>query len=149
MGHTHQEIRVEAPPDHVFEFACMVDRRREWNSYQELFHVTAPMSVVGTSYEAVLDLAGQSTSYRGAVTEVEPARLIHVHEIADHGTMDWFYRFAPADGGTLFTLDVNYEKTGTFAGIVDIIYHGALERATRHIVENFATLARTKVAQPA
>ena len=144
-NHVHQQIRVDTPIEHAFEFACQVDRLREWNPYLEFFRVTAPLDRAGTTFEAIIDLLGQSTNCQATVVDAARPEMIHLHFGAEHGASDWWYRFEPADGGTIFTIDVEYEKEGLFAGLVDrFVYHDGLARAVRHMVENFAALAPTK-----
>lgn len=138
----HQQIRVETPIAHAFELACQADRQREWNPYMEYFHVVEPLDHVGSTFDVVLDLVGQSTSCRGTVLDVSPPQSTHFRLVAEHETSDWWYRFEAIDGATLFSIEVAYEKEGVFAGVVDrLVYHGGLERAVRHMTENFAALA--------
>ena len=149
MSHIHQEIQVDAPIEHVFEFACQVDRQREWNPYIDLFNVSGPINVVGTTFDSHLNLVGQCISSKGAVVEVEPQRLIHIRVIEHRGASEWFYRFEPSGAGTRCSLDIEYEKEGMFGGVIDrLLFHGALDRAARHMAENFAALAEQKVATP-
>jgi len=98
-----------------------------------------------------LKILGQQIKSRGTIADVEPLRLIHIHGQADKGgTSDWYYRFEPAGDGTLCSLGMDYEVPGVVAGVIDrLVYHRALERATRHMAENFAALAEMKVLQPA
>jgi hypothetical protein len=145
INRVHHQIRVDTSVQHAFEFACRVDRQREWNPYLELFRVSGPLSQVGTRFEAILDLVGQSTSYEGTVVEVTAPHLLGLHLEAAHGHVDWRFRFEPAGEGSLLTIEVEYEKQGLIAGVVDrLVYHNGLERAVRHITENFAALAPTR-----
>ena len=150
MGHIHQEVRVTAPVEHVFEVACQVERQAEWNPYMDLENVSGPIDKVGTTFDSTMKLLGQQLKSKGTIAEVEPLRLIHIHGDADNGgTSDWFYRFQPDGGGTLCSLDIDYEIPGVVAGVIDrLVYHGALDRATRHMAENFASVAEMKVPQP-
>ena len=145
VNRVHERVRVETPVEHAFEFACSVDRQREWNPYLELFRVSGPLSAVGTHFEAVFDLIGQSTSYEGTVAEATAPSLLHLHLSTEHNHADWQFRFEPVDGATMLMIDVDYEKEGLTAGIVDrFVYHAALERAIRHVAENFAAIAPTR-----
>jgi uncharacterized membrane protein len=146
VNHVHQQTRVETPVEDAFDFACQVDRQREWNPYLELFRVSGPVGAAGTHFEAILDLLGQSTPFEGSVVEAERPKVIHLYLKEAHGHADWRFRFEPAAQATLVTLEVEYEKEGALAGVVDrLVYHSALERAVRHILENFAALAPTKL----
>jgi hypothetical protein len=146
VNRVHQQARVESPVAHAFEFACQTDRLRQWNPYLEYLHMTGPLDKIGTTFDAVFDLLGQSTAYRGKVVEVVPQHLIRVHLVADHGSADWTWTFEPSDGHTMFSIDVEYQKEGVVAGMVDrFVYHAGMDRAVRHAVENFAALAPTAV----
>jgi ribosome-associated toxin RatA of RatAB toxin-antitoxin module len=151
MRHIHQDVIIAAPIEHVYELARDVDRQREWNPYMETTDVSGPIDTVGTTFVSTLKLMGQTIRSRGTVVEAEPRKLIHVRGVADNGgTSDWFYRFEPYGTGAMITLDVDYEMSGALAAIMDLlVYHGALDRATRHMGENFAALAESKVPLPA
>lgn len=150
MGQIHHQIRIDAPIEHVFELACRADNRRQWNPYMEWWHLSGPVNSVGTTFDSMLDLMGQATPSKAEVVEVAPQRLIHIHEVAHRGTTDWCYRFVPDRDGTTFAIDVEYEIPGVINGVIDrLLFHGALDRATRHMVDNFAAMAARKVPQPA
>jgi len=150
MGHIHHEVRIAAPIEHVFALACQLERQPEWDPYMELRNVSGPIDKVGSTWDSTLKVLGHEFKSKGTVVEAEPRRLIHVHGVAENGgTSDWFYRFEPAGDGTLGSLDIDYEVPGVVAGVIDrLVYHGALDRATRHMSENFAALAEIKVPQP-
>lgn len=151
MSHIHQEVRVAAPVEHVFELARQVERGAEWNPYMEIRNTSGPIDKVGTTFDSTMKLLGQQLTSKGTIVEAEPLRLIHIRGVGDNGaTSDWVYRFAPAGDGTLCTLDIDYEVPGAVAGVIDrLVYHGALDRATRHMAENFAALAEMKTPTPA
>lgn len=149
MRHIHQEAVVAAPIEHVFDLACRLDRQPEWNPYQELTDVSGPIDKAGTTFSSTMRLLGMTQRSRATVIEAEPRKLIHVRAITDAGgRSDWVYRFEPYGSGTLCTLDIEYETPGTLPAIMDLlVYHAALDRATRHMAENFAALAMTKVPE--
>jgi len=150
MNHVHHQIRVDAPIERAFALACQADRQHEWNPYMTCFHLSGPLDRPGTAYDVVFDMRGQSTPFRATVAEATPPKLLHIHLSGDKGNADWFYRFEPSDGGTSFTIDVDYEKEGLFAGVVDkLSYHAGLDGAVRHIVESFAAMAAAKTPTPA
>jgi Polyketide cyclase / dehydrase and lipid transport len=149
MRHIHQEVIVAAPIDHVFGLACQVERQPEWNPYMELTGITGPIDTVGTTFSSTLRLLGQRFESKGTVVEAERPKLIHIRGMGDNGAhSDWVYRFEPYGSGTLCSLDVEYETPGALPLIMDLlVYHAALDRATRHMAENFAALAMAKVPQ--
>jgi uncharacterized protein YndB with AHSA1/START domain len=147
MRHVHAEIRVDAPVGHVFDLACNPERQPEWNPYLRLEDVNGPIDHVGTSFASTLSLAGQHVHSLGVITEVVPNRLIRIHGAATSGgTSEWVYRFVPEGEATQCSLDIEYEAPGVIHGVLDaLVYHGALERAARHIAENFAAVAEATV----
>jgi uncharacterized membrane protein len=150
MGQIHQEVLVEAPIEHVYELAMDIGRQPDWNPYMEVTNVSGPLSTVGTTFDSTFHLLGQTVKSKGTVVESEPQRLLRLQGEGESGTSDFIYRFEPIGETTRCTLDVEYEISGAMAPILDrLVYHGALERATRHMAENFKALAEAKVAQPA
>ncbi len=150
MRHIHQEVIVAAPVDHVFALARDVDRQPEWNPYMEIADVSGPIDQVGTTFTSTMRLLGQTLHSKGSIVAAEPLKLIHIRGTADNGVAsDWVYRFEPYGSGTRCTLDIEYETTGALPVIMDwLVYHAALDRATRHMAENFAALAMAKEPQP-
>jgi Polyketide cyclase / dehydrase and lipid transport len=150
MRHIHQDVIVAAPVGQVWELACRVDRQPEWNPYLEITDVSGPIDRVGTTFASSMKLLGQTFRSRGSVVGAEPHKLIHIHGVGDNGAeSDWLYRFEPYGSGTLCTLDIDYGTVGTLPALMDlIVFHGALERAARHMAENFAALAMAKVPEP-
>jgi len=150
MGHVHQEILIEAPIGEVYELALDVNRQREWNPYMEVSNISGPVDQVGTTFDSVMHLLGVTTTSKGTVVAVEPMRLIHLRGQGDNGWSDWTYRFEPLGDATRCTLDVDYELTGRIGAALDrLVFHGAFERATRHMAENFKAVAETRVPLPA
>jgi uncharacterized membrane protein len=149
MRHIHQTAVVAAPVEHVWDLACRVDRQPEWNPYMEIANVSGPIDTVGTTFDSTLKVLGQAFRSRGSITEVEPRKLIHIHGIGDNGAdSDWVYRFEPYGSGTLCTLDIEYRTPGALPALMDLlVFHAALDRATRHMAENFAALASAKVPE--
>jgi len=147
MRHVHQAILVDAPVRHVFELACDWRRQPEWNPYLRIENVNGPLDHVGTSFASTLNLLGHHVQSAGVVTEVIPHRLIRIHSAAaEGGVCEWVYRFEPEGEATRCTLDIEYEVPHGVRGAVEgVVYHGALDRAMRHIAENFAAVAEARV----
>lgn len=150
MRHVHQEVRVDAPVEHVFELACAWERQPEWNPYMKIENVSGPIDTVGTTFDTTMSLVGQKIRSHGEIVEVEPLRLLRIHGVPETGgTSDWTYRFEPDGGATRCSLDIDYEASGLVQGVMDVlVYHGALDRAARHMAENFAAIASVKAPQP-
>jgi uncharacterized membrane protein len=150
MRHVHQEVRVEAPVKRVWELACAWERQPEWNPYMKVENVSGPVNRVGTTFDTTLRLIGQTIRSTGEITAVDPLRLIHIHGKADSGgESDWIYRFEPDGEATRCSLDIDYDAPGLVQGVMDVlVYHGALDRAAKHMAENFAAVATEKVPLP-
>ena len=151
MRHVHQEVRVEAPVEHVFKLACAWERQPEWNPYMKVENVSGPIDTVGTTFDTTMSLVGQKIRSRGEIVGVEPMRMLHIHGVPEAGgASDWIYRFEPDGSATRCSVDIDYEVPGLVQGVMDVlVYHGALDRAARHMAENFAAIATVKVPQPA
>lgn len=147
MRHVHHEIRVGVPIRQVFELACDWRRQPEWNPYLRMDEVNGPLDHVGTSFSSTLSLLGHHVRSMGVITEVVPNRLIRVHSTATAGGVsEWTYRFEADGESTRCTVDIEYEVPHGVRGAVEgFVYHGALDRAARHIAENFAAVAESRV----
>ena len=146
MNHVHQQIEIDAPVEHVFELASRSEKHRDWNPNKELFNVSGPLNHVGTTYDSILDLAATSTPSRGTVVEVRQLLLIHIHEIGQHDTSDWTYGFDRSGSKTLFSVDIDYERSGLLSGVVDrLVWHGAMEKAALRMVERLKSLSEATV----
>jgi uncharacterized protein YndB with AHSA1/START domain len=146
MRHVHAEIRIEAPVRQVFDLAADERRVPEWNPYQRLDDVRGPLDQVGTTLASTLTLAGHEVRSLAVVTEVVAHRLIRIRGTGPSGAhSEWTFRFEPVEETTHGSIDIEYDVQGVRGEMVDLfIYHGALERAVRHMLENLAALAEAK-----
>jgi uncharacterized membrane protein len=151
MRHIHEEAVVGAPVEHVFRLACDIDRQAEWNPYMEVRNLSGPIDTRGTTFDSTLRLLGQKIESKGHVVDAEPMRLLHIKGSDEKGgSSDWAYAFEPVGEKTRVTLDIDYETSGVLAGVIDtLLLHQAMERAVRHMAENFKALAEVKVPAPA
>lgn len=143
MRHVHHEIRVDAPVKHVYELACDGRRLPAWNPYQRLDDVHGPIDHPGTTFATTLWLVGHEVHAVAVVTEVVPHRLVRIHATTEDGRRsEWAWRFDPDGEATRLSLEVAYDAPGIGGAIADtLVWHGALERAVRHMLENLAALA--------
>lgn len=151
MRHVHAEVRIDAPASAVFDLASDPDRLREWNPYQRIDDVRGPLDRVGTTLASTLALAGHETRSLGVVTEVIPDRLVRIHGTGAAGAhSEWTFRFDPSEGTTRAMIDIEYDPDGVASEVADLfVYHGALERAARHMLENLAALSEAASRVPA
>jgi uncharacterized membrane protein len=143
MRHVHAEVRVDAPPSQVFDLARDPARLPEWNPYQRIDNVRGPLDRVGTTLASTLTLAGHEVRSLAVVTEVIPGRLVRIHGTGPAGAhSEWTFRFEPDHAAARCSIDIEYEAPGIRDEVVDLfVYHGALQRAARHMMENLAALA--------
>ena len=148
MNHLHEEIRIEAPVEHVWAFYCDTSHWEDWMPRAGFAEFSGPEDKVGTTYVATMRLMGfeMKTTYK--VVEVEPLRLIHEH--TDTGPMDNIMRFEPDGEATRFVLDSDWEMPGKLPGFIkDLVNKGWAERNTHQALVDFKALAEAKVPVPA
>jgi uncharacterized membrane protein len=148
MYHSHHEIRIDAPVDHVWAFYCDTSRWPDWMAGGEFSDFTGPIDMAGTTYVQSMRLMGFEMKSTCTVVEVEPPRLYHEH--SDMGSMEAYLRFEPDGEGTRVAYDMDYEMPGHLPGfITDLMAKGWGERQASHMLANFKSLAEATVRVPA
>lgn len=144
MQHIHEEIRVEAPVEHVWEFYRDTSHWSDWMPRGEFSGFSGPVDEVGTTYTQSSKFMGFEMTGTTEVVEVEPLRLIHEH--TDLGPMEMYLRLEPDGDATRVTIDAEYEMPGKVPGFIkDIMTRGWFERQTRQMLADFKALAEAKV----
>ena len=144
MQHMREEVRVEAPVEHVWKFYCDTSRWHDWMPRGEFSDFSGPVDKVGTTYVATMRLMGHEMKQTQEVVEVEPLRLIHEH--TDNGPMDNYYRLEPDGDATRLVIESDWEIPGKLPGFIkDIVNKGWAERNTRNMLSDFKALAEAKV----
>ncbi len=144
MNHLHDEVRIEAPVEHVWAFYCDTSHWQDWMPRIGHLEVDGPVDKVGTTYVATMRLMGfeMKTTYK--IVEVEPLRLIHEH--SDTGPMDNSMRFEPDGEATRLVFDADWEMPGMLPGFVkDLVSKGWAERNTHQMLADFKALAEATV----
>ncbi len=144
MNHLHDEVRIEAPVEHVWAFYCDTSHWQDWMPRATCLDFSGPVDKVGTTYVGTMRLMGfeMKTTYK--VVEVEPLRLIHEH--SDTGPMDNFMRFEPDGEATRLVVDSDWEMPGKWPGFIkDLVNKGWVERNTHQMLADFKALAEAKV----
>ena len=116
MDHMRQEIRVEAPVDHVWAFLCDTSRWPDWMPRGQYSDFSGPYDQVGTTYLSTMKWMGFEMKQTSTVVEVEPLKLIHEH--SDDGPMDSFLRLEPEGDATRLVFESDYEMPGHIPGFV-------------------------------
>lgn len=143
MKHFHDEVRIEAPLEHVWQFFCDTSHWKDFMPQGE-FDFSGPVDEVGTTYVTTMKLMGYEIKRTFEIVEVEPLRLVHEH--TDSGPMDNYMRFESDGGATNFIVDTDYEMSGKLPGFIkDMLSKGWGERAMRNVLRDFKALAEAEV----
>ncbi len=144
MNHLKEEIRIEAPVEHVWAFLCDTSRWHDWAPREETSDWSGPFDRVGTTYVSTMKMMGFEAKSTNTVLEVEPLKLIHEH--SDMGPMDNFYRFEPEGDATRVIMESDYEMPGHIPGFLkNLMSKSFIERQTRHMLGDFKALAEATV----
>ena len=149
MDHIRQEIRIEAPVEHVWAFLCDTSRWHDWAPRQETSDWSGPYDQVGTTYVSTMKMMGYEWKQTNTVVEVDPLKLIHEHT-DDQGSMDTFFRFEPESDATHLIVEADYEMPGHIPGFLKkLMTKSFFERQTRHMLGDFKAFAEATVPVPA
>lgn len=144
MNHMHEEIRIEAPVEHVWAYYCDTASWPDWMPRGTCSDFSGPIDQVGTTYVQSMKLMGHEMKSTCTVVEVEPMRLYHEH--TDTGPMDTYLRFEPDGDATRLVCDSDWEMPGMLPGFIkDLINKGWAERSTRQMLADFKALAEAKL----
>jgi uncharacterized membrane protein len=149
MEHIREEIRIEAPVDHVWAFLCDTSRWHDWMPRGEFSEFSGPLDQVGTTYVSTMKMMGFEMKGTSTVLEVEPLKLIHDHT-DDQGTQDTFFRFEPEGDATRVIIEADYEMPGHIPGFLkSLMTKSFFERQMRHMLGDFKAMAEATVSVPA
>jgi ligand-binding SRPBCC domain-containing protein len=144
MKHFHDEVRIEAPIEHVWEFFLDTSHWEDWSPRSTYTDWSGPVDKVGITFVQKARFMGFEMKWTFTVVEVEPLRLIHTR--TDTGPMDDVYRFERDGDATRLIGESDYELPGKMPGFIkDVMTKGWLERYMRQMMEDFKTLAEAKV----
>jgi len=148
MDHMREEIRIEAPVDHVWAYLCDTSRWHDWMPRGEFSDFSGPYDQVGTTYAWKMKMTGFEMKGTSTVLEVEPLKLIHEHN--DDGTQDNVFRFEPEGDATRLIMETDYEMPGHIPAVLkNLMTKSFFERQARHMLGDFKALAEAAVAVPA
>jgi len=144
MDHLHDEVRIEAPVEHVWAFYCDTSHWQDWMPRAANVVFNGPYDQVGTTYVATMRLMGFETKTTYKIVEMEPLRLIHEH--SDTPLMDNVTRFEPDGDATRLVIDSDWEMPGHWPGFIkNLVTKGMVERNTRQMLADFKALAEATV----
>ncbi len=142
MLHFYDEIRIEAPVEHVW--ACFSDTSR----WEDWMHVktdefSGPVDEVGTTFVQRVRVLGFEQRFTVTVVEFEPFRLYHDH--MEPGPMDNWFRCESDGDATRFALESEYELPARLPGFVKrAVASGWIERNHRRLLADFKALAEAE-----
>jgi uncharacterized protein YndB with AHSA1/START domain len=147
MAKIERSLRIEAPVEDVFEYVTNIRRFREWwPSLAEVRNPSHEQAVKGSTYEWTYKMAGFTFNGKDEFFEVIPGKL------ARNGTLEgelrhmFEHRVEPEDGGTRFTLLIDYSLP---AGVIGRIADRALlarynEREADQVVANLRAICEAE-----
>ena len=148
MEHLREEIRIEAPVEHVWAFLCDTSRWHDWAPRMQTSEWTGPYDKVGTTYLETAKMMGFEMKQTITVVEVEPLKLIHEH--TDSGPMDNWFRFERDGEATRLTIESEWEMPGHIPGFIkNLMSKNWVERNVHNMLGDFKALAEAKVPVPA
>jgi uncharacterized protein YndB with AHSA1/START domain len=151
VPHIIKSGRYDAPIERVFALATDFERYPEWNvNYAEIKDVSGPV-VVGTRVTGIMRFMGRQVEGTGEIIEVDPPHLIRMSGTRpEGGHMDMTYRFTPAEPGTEYEFEIDYElPPGIIGQIADRLFvERAVDRDLRHTIENFEALLVAEAPLP-
>ena len=144
MNHLHDEVRIEAPLEHVWAFYCDTAHWEDWMPRAKCTEFSGPLDKVGTTYVGTMRLMGFEFKATYRIVEVEPLRLIHEH--SDSGPMDNSLRFERDGEATRVVIESDYAMPGKVPEFIkSLMSRNWIERNTHQMLGDFKALAEAKV----
>ncbi|MGD8486108.1 MAG: SRPBCC family protein [Chloroflexota bacterium] len=143
MLHFHDEIRIEAPVEHVW--ACFSDTSR-WEEWMpaRFSDFSGPLEEVGTTFRQSVRVMGFEQQSTCTVVEFEPPRLYREH--MEPGPMENCFRCEPDGDATRFVFEADYELPARLPGFVKrAVASGWIERNHRKMLADLKALAEANV----
>jgi uncharacterized membrane protein len=144
MEHFRDEVRIEAPVEHVWAFYLDTSHWSDWMPRAAYSDFSGPLDQVGTTYVGGMRLMGHEMKATYKVIEIVPQRLYH--ERSDMGPMETFIRFEPEGDATRVIVESDYEMPGHLPGFIrNLMTKNWIERNTRQMLGDFKALAEATV----
>jgi uncharacterized protein YndB with AHSA1/START domain len=145
MQQFHDQVRIDAPVEQVWAFLCDPAHLHDWATQTEWSDVSGPLDQVGTTFVQTARIMGHEMKGTLEVLEVEPQRLLRLR--SDQG-VNMVFRFEAQGGGTVLTLEGDYQMPHLPAFLQNLMSKSYIERNTRHQLENIKALVEATVAVP-
>jgi hypothetical protein len=148
MEHIRDEIRIEAPVEHIWSY--LVDGSH-WDEIQPRAKHTdfsGPLDQVGTTFVQTGRMMGFESKTTLTIVEVEPQRLLRVS--AEPGPWDMVWRLEPDGDATRLVMDSDYEMPGHLPGFVkNLMTKGWMEGNVHKILVDIKAFTEATVMAPA
>ncbi len=139
MMHSHAEIRIEAPVDHVWALFSDTSRWEDWMPAR-FSEFSGPVEEVGTTFVQTVRVMGFEQKMTVTIVEFEPLRLYHDH--VEPGPFDSYFRCEPDGDATSLAFESDYEIPAKLPGFVKrVVTSGWIERNHRKMLADFKALA--------
>ncbi len=143
MGHVSARFHIDAPLDHVWSIAADCSRIPEWNvSFVEVRDCPDRLDRVGARYTGVARVLGRRIEGPWETVRVDPPNSIETRGAGPGGSRATArVEMTSAGDGTDLAFEFDYELPGgMFAGVMERLAAGAVERDLRHSNDNFKAL---------
>ena len=147
MPEVREEVQIQAPPEAVWDLAMDPDRLGDWVSAHSRTEGAADGELdEGDSFRQVLCLGGQPVNVRWTLTRSDRPDLAEWDADGPKGTgAKVRYRFEPANGGTRFRYENDFElPRGPVKLIAGKIAGAPARRAARRSLGNLKRLAEAE-----
>ena len=147
MQHVRQEVRIEAPVDHVWEVFSDTSSWTGFMPRNTFSDFSGPVDQVGTTYFTTMRVMGFEAQETMEIVDVEPKKLFHEH--CDNGPMDNYFRFEPQGSATRVVLVSDFEAPGRFPGFVKSLLSMSMRKAfsehyARDVLDGLKALAEAE-----
>ena len=148
MQHVRQEVRIEAPVDHVWEVFSDTSNWKEFMPRNTFSDFSGQVDKAGTTYYTTMRVMGYEAQETMEIVEVAPQKLFHEH--CDNGPMDNYFRFEPEDDATRVTLESDFEVPIRLPGFAKDIVSASMRKGfaegyTRDVLAGLKALAEAEV----
>jgi len=149
MSHLSTTVRVEAPPDVVYDIVADPSRGPEWQTLvSELGDVAGRPGGVGSSYVGYYRLAGRRLEGHFVITAADRPSLHQAAGTTRGGWARWTTMIEPQDGGIASEVRVSleYELPGEVVGsLFGMLTGNRLEAEFKRTYLNLKRLAESAV----
>ena len=148
MSHLSTMIRVEAPPETVFDLIADPSRAPEWQTLlAELGEISGRPGGVGSSYSAYYRVAGRRVEARFVVTAAERPRIHQAAGTTRGGWARWTTMIDPAGAGAEVRITLEYELPGDAIGsLFGMLTGPVIEKAFHRTYANLKEIAEADAA---